>query len=114
MPVYRIFRMKDNERQRFRTLPHTSGVTMVKPKDFEEKGTVEAATPYTAWAQMKDTPEALQVGDMLVAPNDDMRLLKFVGFEEARWIIPDVKAGIEHLPAAAGAASAPPPAEFRN
>lgn len=110
MPVYRIFRMKENERQRFRTLPHTSGVTMVKPKDFEERGTVEAASPYTAWAQMKDTPEALQVGDLLVAPNDDMRLLKFVGFEEARWIIPDVKAGIEHLPPAAGAGTmAPPP-----
>lgn len=107
MPEYRIFRMKDAERQRFRIQPHTSGATMVKPKDFEERGSINAPTPYTAWALLKESNDPLLVGDLLIAPNDEIRILKYVGFEEARWIIPDVKSGIEHIPPAAGPANPP-------
>lgn len=109
MPLYRIFRMKDSERQRFRMLPHTSGATMIKPKDFEEQGAVEAVSPYGAWSQLRESDHPLQVGDLLIAPNDEMRILKFVGFEEARWIIPEVKSGIEHVPPAAGGVTSEPP-----
>jgi hypothetical protein len=104
MPVYRIFRMKDHERQRFRWAPHTSGATMVKPRDFEEQGTVEAASVYTAWSALKESEKSLDIGDILIAPNDEMRILKYVGFEEARWIIPEVKTGIENVPPASGPA----------
>jgi len=107
MPVYRIFRMKDHERQRFRWAPHTSGSTSVKPRDFEEQGSVEAANVYTAWADLKGTENPLDIGDILVAPNDELRILKYVGFEEAVWVIPEVKTGIETVPPAAG--QAPPP-----
>lgn len=107
MPVYRIFRMKDHERQRFRWAPHTSGSTLVKPRDFEEQGSVEAVNVYTAWADLKDTENPLDIGDILVAPNDELRILKYVGFEEAAWVIPEVKTGIEAVPPAAG--QAPPP-----
>ncbi len=105
MPVYRIFRMKDQERQRFRWAPHTSGVTMVKPKDFEEQGSVEAPTAYTAWSQLRGQEGAIDIGDLLVAPDDSMQILKYVGFEEARWIIPEVKSGIESVPPASGPAA---------
>lgn len=102
MPVYRIFRMKENERQRFRWAPHTSGATMVKPKDFEEQGNVEAASVYSAWSVLKTTEKPLDIGDILIDHNDEMRILKYVGFEEARWIIPEVKTGIESVPPASG------------
>src|SRR5215813_14039547 len=88
MPLYRIFRMRDHDRQRFRSAPHTSGTTMVKPREYVESGTVEAVSPYTAWTQLKDTEEALGIGDVLVAPNDQMLILKYIGFEEAKWVLP--------------------------
>ena len=91
MPSYKIFRMKENERQRFRWAPHSSGATMVKPRDFDECETVEAATLYTAWNQLKNSDTPLQVGDILAAPDDTMQILKYIGFEEARWVLPEAK-----------------------
>ncbi|MBV6430667.1 MAG: hypothetical protein IANPNBLG_00783 [Bryobacteraceae bacterium] len=102
MPVYRIFRMKETERQRFRNAPHTSGVMMAKPKDYLEEGTVDAPTLYSAWTLLKDTRDPLAVGDILGCPDGDLRILKYIGFEEARWIIPEVKSGLENVPPAAG------------
>lgn len=91
MPQYRIFRMKESDRQRFRSAPHTSGATMVKPREYEEAGMVEAPSVYSAWAQLKSTDHPLMVGDILIAPNEDMRILKYIGFEEARWVVPEVR-----------------------
>lgn len=110
MPVYRIFRMKEHERQRFRMAPHTSGATMVKPNNFQEEGTVEAASFYAAWAQMKEGETALAIGDILLAPSDEMRILKYIGFEEARWLIPEAKPEI--VPPAPGAPPANETASF--
>jgi hypothetical protein len=104
MPMYRIFRMKETERQRFRNAPHTSGTMMVKPKDYLEEGTVDAPTLYSAWALLKDTGNPLTVGDILRGPGDELRILKYIGFEEARWVIPEVKSGLENVPPAAGPA----------
>ena len=104
MPVYRIFRMRDHERQRFRNAPHTSGATMVKPRDFQEEGAVEAPSFYAAWDQLRSEETRLIVGDILVAPNDEMRILKYIGFEEARWVIPEVKSVLDNVPRAAGQA----------
>ncbi len=94
MPTYRIFRMKDTPRQNFRWAPHTSGVTPVKLKDFEEGGSVDAANPYDAWEQLKTTDAALQVGDILETELGEIQLYKYVGFEEAKWIVPEHAAGI--------------------
>lgn len=102
MPQYRIFRMKENDRQRFKIQPHASGTTMVKPREYEEKGVIEAPHHYAAWAILKDTDEPLIVGDILAGPGDEMRVLKYVGFEDAKWAMPEVKSGMEHLPPAAG------------
>lgn len=90
MAVYRIFRMKENERQRFRWAPHTSGTTLVKPKDFEENGSVEASSFYDAWTLSKAMDAPIDIGDILVA-NEEMRILKYIGFEEAKWVVPEPK-----------------------
>ena len=95
MSVYRIHRMKESTRQQFRWAPHTIGATTVKPKDYEPASTVEAATPYAVWIELKDTPDALQVGDILESETGDLCIYKYVGFEVAQWFVPDVKPGAE-------------------
>jgi hypothetical protein len=103
MPQFRLFRMKEEKRQQFRWAPHTSGSTPVKPRDFEEAGTIEAANVYSLWSSLKDTPEALVVGDVLELPGGELRIFKYVGFEEAKWVMPEVKTGIDlDAPPAAG------------
>lgn len=100
MLAYRIYRMKESTRHQFRWAPHTIGVTNAKPKDYELAETVEAATPYGVWLQLKDTPEPLQVGDILESECGELRIYKYVGFEEAQWVIPEMKTSTETAPAA--------------
>ncbi len=102
MQTYRIHRMKENPSQSFRWQPHTSGVTLSKPRDYEAGQTVEADSAYAAWMALRDTAEALRVGDILESESGELRIYKYVGFEEARWVVPEVKSGLESLPAAAG------------
>ena len=92
MPLFRIFRMKDSAQQPFRWAPHTSGVTAAKPKDYQEGGIVEAPGIYQAWHQLRETAQALQLGDILEsADNGELRVCKYVGFEEANWVLPEAK-----------------------
>ena len=91
MPAYRIFRMKEHVRQNFRWQPHTSGAAAVKPRDFEPADTVESANAYSCWLELKDTGSALQVGDLLEAEDATLRIYKYVGFEDAQWVLPEVK-----------------------
>jgi hypothetical protein len=93
MASYRIFRLKDSLRAQFRQLPHVSGVSKVKLKDYEERGSVEAVTPYAAWSALQGSEEdALQVGDVLMDDQaGEVRIIKFVGFEPAEWVVPEVK-----------------------
>lgn len=100
MAVYRIHRMKDHVRQSFRYAPHTSGVMMIKPRDFEDAGEVEAANVYDAWMNLRGTARALDIGDVLES-SGGLSVCKYVGFEEARWVAPDAKSGAE-APVAAG------------
>lgn len=90
MATYQIHRLRNHLRQHFRYAPHVSGVSDVKQRDYEAKGTVEAATPYAAYFALRETPDALEVGDMLEA-DGVLRILKFVGFDEARWVLPEAK-----------------------
>ena len=64
---------------------------MARPKDYEPVHTVEARSPYAAWLMLKDTPEALQPGDILEAGNGELCIYKYVGFEQAQWQMPEVK-----------------------
>ncbi len=94
--------MKESQRQHFRWAPHLAGVTAVKPRDYEEAEPVEAASVYAAWKTLRATERPLQVGDLLADPGGELRICKYVGFEEARWALPEVKSGLEDAPLAAG------------
>jgi hypothetical protein len=102
MTAYRTYRMKDSARQQFRWAPHTIGITYVKPKDYELMATVEANTPYAVWMQLKESSEPLQVGDILEAESGELRIYKYVGFEEAQWVLPEMKTSTETPPVPAG------------
>jgi len=81
--------MKDNPRQQFRWAPHVSGGANVKPKDYEQSGEVEAENEYAAWAVLRNSERPLQVGDLLEFAEGQLRICKYVGFEEARWFVPE-------------------------
>lgn len=85
MPRYRIHRLKDAQQEQFRWAPHTGGAALVRPKDYREDGWVEATTPYAAWFLLRERGTALRVGDLLESEQGELRICKYVGFEEARW-----------------------------
>jgi hypothetical protein len=105
MASFRIHRIKESARQHFRWAPHTSGMTTVKPKDYEPGEALEAETPYALWATLKDTEQALNVGDILEVEGGALSIYKYVGFEEARWAVPETKAA----PASGAGAEEPQP-----
>ncbi len=81
--------MKDAPRQSFRWAPHVSGSAQVKLKDYEPGPQVEAVTEYAAWARLRDSEEPLCVGDLLEAETGELRICKYVGFEQALWLLPE-------------------------
>lgn len=87
--------MKDVPRQQFRWAPHVSGAANVKPKDYEPAGVIEAESEYAAWASLRQSEMPLDVGDMLEALSQAgestgvLRICKYVGFEEAKWFVPE-------------------------
>jgi len=89
MPVFLIHRMKDHPRQQFRWAPHVSGAADVKQKDYVLSGEVEADNEYAAWAVLRRSEEPLLVGDILELREGGLRICKYVGFEEARWYLPE-------------------------
>jgi len=91
MPLYRIYRMKDSPRQQFRWAPHVSGTANAKPKEYEEHGQVEALHEYDAWRMLREQGDTLLVGDLLEGPEGQLRICKYVGFEPAQWLVPEVK-----------------------
>jgi hypothetical protein len=95
MPSYRVYRLKDHLRQQFRFAPHMSGTAAVKLRDYIAGDTVEAATPYAAFFLMKEEGTPLEVGDLLEAEGGGLRIFKFVGFEDAQWVVPDVKPDVK-------------------
>jgi hypothetical protein len=91
MPSYRLHRLKDHLRPQFRFAPHVTGTANVKPRDYEPAGVVDAASPYAAFFLLKDGASPLEPGDLLEAEDQSLRIYKYVGFEEARWIVPEEK-----------------------
>ena len=89
MPAYQIHRLKETPRQQFRWAPHTAGVTVVKPKDYEPGAVVEAASPYALWLALRETEQALAIGDLVELEGGELRIFKYIGFEEARWYVPE-------------------------
>jgi hypothetical protein len=94
MPSFRIHRLKDHLRQGFRFAPHLSGTASVKPRDYEmseEDAVVEAASPYAAFFALREAPRPIQIGDVLECQDGSLLIFKFVGIEEAQWVLPEVK-----------------------
>ena len=93
MPLFRIHRMKDAPRQQFRSAAHVSGAATAKPKDYEASAEIEADNEYAAWAMLRGTEQPLHVGDLLESllesGGGQLRICKYVGFEEARWFVPE-------------------------
>jgi hypothetical protein len=89
MPAYQIHRLKEAPRQQFRWAPHTPGVTIVKLKDYEPGPSVEAASPYALWLRLRETENAIAIGDLVEVQGGELRILKYIGFEEARWYVPE-------------------------
>ena len=95
MPLFRIHRMKDTPRQQFRWAPHVSGCASIKPKDYEPRGEIAALNEYDAWRALRDSGDALQVGDLLEGEDGRLRICKYVGFEPAQWVLPEPKTPVE-------------------
>jgi len=98
MPLYRIYRMKDSPRQQFRWAPHLSGSASLKPKDYEQRGEIEALHEYDAWQLLRAAEDPLAVGDLLESDRGELRICKYVGFEPAEWILPEQKHTPEMAP----------------
>ncbi len=97
--------MKDQASQQFRWAPHLSGASQVRRKDYDEGATTEAENEYAAWRALRDSGTPLRVGDLLETDAGELSICKYVGFDSAQWILPEVKSGLESAPVAAG----PPP-----
>ncbi len=104
MAAYLIYRMKDQASQQFRWAPHVSGATQIKRKDYEQGASIDAGNEYAAWQALRDMGSPLRVGDLLERPSGELRICKYVGFDAAQWIAPEVKTGLESAPVAAGPA----------
>ena len=84
MASFRIYRMRPHVRQSFRWAPHVTGLATVKPRDYQPGGEFEAADEYSLWAELRNSDQALEVGD-LVEIGGGLKICKFVGFEAAKW-----------------------------
>lgn len=87
--------MRDQARLSFRAAPHTSGETAVKLKDYNEAGSIEALSAYEAWELLRATAQPLEVGDILENEIGGIQICKYIGFDEAKWVLPEAKPGTE-------------------
>lgn len=106
MPRYRIHRIKDAPRENFRWAAHTGGLAIVKNKDYDLDGEVDATTTYAAWKALLAEGRALRPGDLLEAPGPqdepgELAIAKYIGFEPAKWYIPEAKPDPNGAPSAA-------------
>ena len=92
MPSFRIHRIRETMKEQFRWKAHTGGAGVVKPKDYEVGGEMDAATPYALWNRMKIEGKPLCPGDVLETVQNDgtageLQIFKYIGFEPAKWWI---------------------------
>ena len=88
-PVFRIHRMKDAPRQQFRSAAHVSGAANVKPKDYEAARRrlrpIRIYQPGHCCAAQSDRSTWVTFW----TSDNRLRICKYVGFEEARWFVPE-------------------------
>lgn len=91
MPLYRIHRLREQARLSFRNAPHATGLVTVKPKDYEAKEEFEAENPYALWKTLSETPDKLEVGDVLADIEGKLLICKYIGFDDAQWLVIEAK-----------------------
>ena len=97
MARYRIHRIRETMKEQFRWAAHTGGTAVVKPKDYEVGIEADAETPYALWSDMRAEGTPLCPGDVLETLNEDslpgeLQIFKYIGFEPAKWWVPEPKA----------------------
>lgn len=97
MARYRIHRLRESMKESFRWAAHTGGTAVIKPKDYEVGAEVDALTPYALWSELKAEDASLCPGDVLETLREDgtpgeLQIFKYIGFEPAKWWLPEPKA----------------------
>lgn len=88
--------MKEAPKENFRWAAHTAGLAVIKARDYELSGEIEAATLYSAWKALAAEGRALRPGDLLETlhagdASGELRIAKYIGFEPAQWYVPEPK-----------------------
>jgi hypothetical protein len=96
MPRYRIHRLKEAPSENFRWAPHISGTAIVKSKDYDVNGEIEAASAYAVWKALLAEGRPLRPGDLLETSDLDgtpgqLCIAKYIGFEPASWYVPETR-----------------------
>jgi hypothetical protein len=104
MARYRIHRIKDTPKETFRWTAHTGGLAIVKLKDYEVGSELEAATAYAAWHVLQTSDQPLRPGDLLELVTGDgsagaLQIVKYTGFDAAKWFVPEPKPDLSLLSA---------------
>ncbi|MFL6351334.1 MAG: hypothetical protein ACJ74Z_05735 [Bryobacteraceae bacterium] len=94
MPRYCIHRLKEAPSENFRWAPHTGGLAVVKSKDYDMHGEVEATSPYAVWKALLAEGRPLRPGDVLELSEageaaGQLYIAKYIGFEPASWYVPE-------------------------
>jgi hypothetical protein len=85
MASFRIHRMRPHVKINFRWAPHVAGLATVKQRDYLPEGEFEAPDEYALWAELRNSEQRLEVGDLLETADGGLKICKFVGFEAAKW-----------------------------
>jgi hypothetical protein len=93
---YRIHRLKEAPRENFLWAPHTGGLAIVKSKDYDFDGEVDASSPYAVWKALLAEDRVLRPGDLLEVSQLDetpgqLYIAKYIGFEPASWYVPEAR-----------------------
>lgn len=100
MPRYRIFQLRRDYVQGFQEKAPKPGKMTLRDSRYEEKGAVEADSPYNAWKllQEENRPHGVRqlgVGDVLQIDEESPLVCVWWGFEAAQWMSIEQEAAIE-------------------
>ena len=101
MASFRIYRMRPHVKINFRWAPHVAGLATVKQRDYLPGAEFEAPNEYALWAELRNSEQALEVGDLVeMMSGGALKICKFVGFEAAQWA--ETEAGVASSVAESG------------
>ena len=85
MASFRIHRMRPHVKINFRWAPHVAGLATVKQRDYLPGDEFQAPDAYALWAELRNSDQKLEVGDLVESADGGLKICKFVGFEAANW-----------------------------